>query len=347
MAKTPTAIDLFSGAGGLSEGLRQAGFRVVAAVEVDSLAASTYKLNHPTVELIAQDITKVSVADVRRKTGLQRGQLDLLAACPPCQGFSTLRTRNGSKRNRDSQNDLIFAVLKFVRGLRPKTIMIENVPGLGKSVRLRRFRMQLTTLGYKSKFNVLNVSDFCVPQRRRRLVLVASRIGDPEFAKPAIVHRTVRDAIGGLPRPSRSKDPLHNYRAEHSEAVFERIKLIPKDGGSRSALGKDAQLGCHKRVIGFKDVYGRMAWGKFAPTITGGCINPSKGRFLHPSQNRAISLREAALLQSFPKSYAFDMSSGRYPVALMIGNALPPEFIRRQACSLLRHLRLHSESSSK
>lgn len=343
MSKALTAIDLFSGAGGLSEGLRQAGFRVMAAVEVDSLAASTYKLNHPTVELITQDINRVSAADVMRRTKLQRGQLDLLAACPPCQGFSTLRTRNGSKRNRDTQNDLIFAVMKFVRGLRPKTVMIENVPGLGKSVRLHRFRMQLAKLGYKSQVDVLNVSDFGVPQRRRRLVLVASRVGDPEFAKPSRVERTVRDAIGDLPRPNQSKDPLHNYRAEHSNAVVERIKLIPKDGGSRSALGIDAQLGCHKRVVGFRDVYGRMAWEKFAPTITGGCINPSKGRFLHPTQNRAISLREAALLQSFPLSYAFDMSSGRYPVALMIGNALPPEFIRRQALSLLKHIRANCE----
>lgn len=109
------------------------------------------------------------------------------------------------------------------------------------------------------------------------------------------------------------------------------IRDIPKDGGSRTDLPRDRQLDCHKDCDGFRDIYGRMAWDKVAPTITGGCFNPSKGRFLHPEQNRAITLREAALLQTFPRRYHFDLSSGKEAAALMIGNALPPEFIRRQA----------------
>src|SRR5690606_12010561 len=117
------------------------------------------------------------------------------------------------------------------------------------------------------------------------------------------LRRSVRDAIGDLPKPSVSDDPLHDPMEDRSERIAKMIALIPKDGGSRSALGKRRQLECHKRCNGFKDVYGRMAWDDVAPTITGGCVNPSKGRFLHPTQNRAITLREAALLQSFPPNY--------------------------------------------
>jgi DNA (cytosine-5)-methyltransferase 1 len=129
---------------------------------------------------------------------------------------------------------------------------------------------------------------------------------------------------------------LHNYlvapRAPHIEKL---IKAIPKDGGSRTDLGEEWQLECHKKSDGFKDVYGRMAWDSLSPTITGGCVNPSKGRFLHPTENRAITLREAALLQTFPKNYRFPLSRGKFPAALLIGNALPPEFIRRHAEALL------------
>ena len=145
----------------------------------------------------------------------------------------------------------------------------------------------------------------------------------------------MRDFIANLAPPRRSRDELHNYRTRPSKKVRDLIKKIPRDGGSRIALGKEHQLQCHRRLDGFWDVYGRMAWDQPAPTITGGCINPSKGRFLHPSANRAITLREAALLQTFPKSYRFSLERGRYPAALLIGNALPPEFIRRHAKALL------------
>jgi DNA (cytosine-5)-methyltransferase 1 len=144
----------------------------------------------------------------------------------------------------------------------------------------------------------------------------------------------VRDAIGKLTTPEQSLDPLHNYPTKRSQKIEDRIRKIPKDGGSRASLGARGQLACHKRSDGFKDVYGRMAWDKPAPTITGGCINPSKGRFLHPQANRAITLREAALLQTFPKTYKFSLRGGRYSVATLIGNALPPEFIRRHASAL-------------
>lgn len=332
--RRPTAVDLFAGAGGLTEGLCQAGFRVVAAVENDSLACSTYRLNHPRVKLWERDIRRISGTELLRGAGLDVGQLDLVAACPPCQGFSRMRTRNGRSRNRDARNDLIFDVLRLVRSTKPGAVMLENVPGLARNTRFREFRAGLKDLGYKIKWSVLNTFDFGVPQRRRRLVLIAHKYAAPSFAEKSKRRRTVSDFIKGLTPPNRSRDALHNYRVKRSKKVLDIIRNIPRNGGSRKALGKRAQLRCHRNFDGYRDVYGRMAWNEPAPTITSGCINPSKGRFVHPSANRAITLREAALLQTFPRGYRFAFEDNRYAIALLIGNALPPEFIRRHAGAL-------------
>jgi DNA (cytosine-5)-methyltransferase 1 len=338
----PTAIDLFCGAGGLSEGLRQAGFNVLGAVDQDPLACSAYRLNHREVELWQIDIRRLSGSKIMQTLSMRPGELSLLAACPPCQGFSTMRTKNGTRRNRDGRNELILEVLRVVRSMKPASVMIENVPGLAKTRRYRYFRRALEVAGYFVKCDVLNTVDFKVPQSRRRLVLLASKLGEPNFAPKAKVSRTVRDVIGNLAPPRFSRDPLHNYSVERSHRIKRLIMKIPSNGGSRSALGSRNQLRCHKRLAkslpGFHDVYGRMAWDKPPPTITGGCINPSKGRFLHPQSNRSITLREAALIQTFPKSYRFPLDRGRYPVAMLIGNALPPEFIRRHATILRRML---------
>lgn len=334
MRKKPSAVDLFCGAGGLSEGLRQAGYKVIGAVELDALACNTYRLNHKPVKLWEMDITRLSGAAIMKSLKLRPGDLDLLAACPPCQGFSSMRTKNGTRWNRDSRNELIFEVLRIIRSMKPMSVMLENVPGLVENNRFVAFRKGLETLGYRVKWDILNTVDFAVPQRRRRLVLLASRVGEPEFAPRAARNRTVRQFIENLTPPERSRDPLHNYPTHRSKKVEDFIRRIPRNGGSRMALGLKDQLQCHRRLEGFWDVYGRMAWDKPAPTITGGCINPSKGRFLHPRANRAITLREAALLQTFPKTYCFPLDRGRYPVALLIGNALPPEFIKRHATAL-------------
>jgi DNA (cytosine-5)-methyltransferase 1 len=137
-----------------------------------------------------------------------------------------------------------------------------------------------------------------------------------------------------LEAPSRTQDKLHSLPERRSDSVKALIARIPKNGGSRSDLGDEAQLNCHKKTRGFFDVYGRMSWDDVAPTITSGCHNPSKGRFLHPSCNRTISLREAALLQGFPPEYVFDIGHGKEAIALMIGNALPPPFIKAHASAL-------------
>jgi DNA (cytosine-5)-methyltransferase 1 len=209
--------------------------------------------------------------------------------------------------------------------------MLENVPGLAKDWRFKEILKELLTLGYLYEYRILNAADYGVPQRRKRLILIASRVGEPNFASPRPSHRTVRQTIYGLQRPGKSGDPLHDIKEERSKRIVEMIRRIPKNGGSRKDAGKKYQLECHKNFDGFKDVYGRMSWDDVSPTITGGCVNPSKGRFLHPSQNRTITLREAALLQSFPATYHFSLNKGKYAAAVMIGNALPPKFIRRQA----------------
>lgn len=329
--KRPTALDLFSGCGGLSVGLRQAGFSIVGAVDADELAASTYKLNHPKAHVVTDDIRKVDAAELMKKLKLKPGQLGLLAGCPPCQGFSTLKTKNGRKVFRGKMNDLIFEFSRFISVFQPKTIMIENVPALADDSRLKRFTKALASYGYKYRFQVFDAADFGVPQRRRRMILIAAKTERPEFAKPVKKRRSVKSAIKKLPRPAQSDDPAHNYSVDHAPHVKKLIKKIPVNGGSRSALGRRQQLACHRRSTGFKDVYGRMAWADPSPTITGGCINPSKGRFLHPRQHRAITLREAALLQGFPKKYELDLSRGRYPAAQMIGNAFPPRFAKHHA----------------
>lgn len=332
--RKPIAIDLFAGSGGLTEGLRQAGFRVVGAVEIDELAASSYRMNHPRVALWDQDIRTVKATEMRECLGLEMGELDLLAGCPPCQGFSSLRTLNGKRDVRDRRNSLTDDFLRFVRGFEPRTVMLENVPGLAERRRFRAFAVVLKKMGYIVNWDVLDAARYGVPQRRRRLILLAAKGSKIEFAAKNDTDATVREVIAGLDRPGRSDDPLHNISGKRTERIHELIKLIPKNGGSRSDLPEHLWLECHKKCEGFRDVYGRMRWDAVAPTITGGCLNPSKGRFLHPDQNRPITAREAALLQTFPPDYRFSTERGLYAVAEMIGNALPPEFIRRQALQI-------------
>ena len=162
------------------------------------------------------------------------------------------------------------------------------------------------------------------------MILVAMRTATPSFAPKAGIRLHVKDAIRDLDNRC-PNDRLHDSAEKRSPRILELIKKIPHNGGSRLSLGPDSQLRCHQKSDGFKDVYGRMAWNAPAPTLTSGCVNPSRGRFLHPRENRAITLREAALLQSFPIDYQFPLSRGKYAAARLIGNALPPEFIRRLA----------------
>jgi DNA (cytosine-5)-methyltransferase 1 len=333
-----TAIDLFAGCGGLTQGLRKAGFRVLGAVENDEKAAATYRLNHPSTYLWGRDIRLVSAGSLRRKLRLRKGDLDLLAGCPPCQGFSTMRTLNGWRSVRDTRNDLVSEFVRFVEALRPKAVMMENVPGLAKNRRFVDMCERLEALGYRGEFHILNAASFGVPQRRRRLIYLAGLNMRLSFAKPWLDFPTVRDAIGSMPDAGRSGDAIHDIPENRTDRVRARIKSIPRNGGGRADLPDGEQLRCHKRCDGFKDVYGRMAWDELAPTITSGCFNPSKGRFLHPTRDRAITVREAALLQGFPRSYKFDVRHGKVSLSLMVGNALPPPFVAAHARQVRKDL---------
>lgn len=336
------AIDLFCGAGGLTAGLKKAGFNVLAGLEVNSIAAETYKLNHPRTKVYRSDICFINPEKILNDLGLQVGQLDLLAGCPPCQGFSSHRTRNRSSSVVDVRNDLIFEFLRFVEVMKPKTIMLENVPGLAKDARIDTVKEALSDLGYfvcEQSVQVKDAANFGVPQRRRRMILTVSRYGIIEEPQEINKVITVRRAIGGLPLVGTSGDVLHDLPVVRSKKVQEMICRIPKDGGSRTDLPIEYWLPCHIRnPDGYLDVYGRMKWDEVSPTITGGCISPSKGRFLHPEFDRAITLREAAVLQTFSKKYKFSLARGKDYAALMIGNALPPEFIRQHAVKFREHL---------
>ena len=335
----PTAVDLFCGCGGLTVGLKRAGFRVLGAVDVDPLSVKTYKANHRDVTLWEKDIRELDPQELLDALGLKKGVLDLLAGGPPCQGFSTMRTLNGALMVDDPRNDLLLEFERFVEALRPRAVMMENVPGLADDKRFEAFLRKLKKLGYLGANRVLNAAEYGVPQRRRRLIYLAGMGMEIPFAEKSGRIKTVEDAIGGLPKAGQSGDTVHDMPENRTPKVLEVIRLIPKDGGSRRDLPEKFQLECHKRCNGFKDVYGRMAWKEVAPTITGGCFNPSKGRFLHPEEDRAITMREAALLQGFPRRYKFPTTGNKSAVALMIGNALPPQFIAAHGRSIKRILR--------
>jgi DNA (cytosine-5)-methyltransferase 1 len=336
--KKYNAIDLFSGCGGLSEGLRKAGFRVVAAFDNDRDSIATYKLNHRSTKVFEGDIRDVDTADIEKL--LNGSPLHLLAGCPPCQGFSSMRRLNKKRSKRDDRNNLILEYLRFVRDLKPMTVMMENVPGLVNYNLFKYMIRGLRKLGYNPKFKPVNLQEYGVPQRRRRLVLVGSLLGDIDIAKPTNEKVTVREIIGNIESVSKTKDPLHKIVASHTSEIMERIKMTPKNGGSRMDLPKEFELACHKdEEVGFTDVYGRLRWDDYSSTITGGCLNPSKGRFLHPTKNRAITAREAALLQTFPRTYKFPTNISKTSVSLLIGNALPPKFSCIQSANIKKHLK--------
>ncbi len=333
-----TAVDLFCGCGGMTEGLREAGFHVVAGIELDNNAAQAYEMNHKdNTVLFHKNILDVRTQDIAE---LLKGEpLHLLAACPPCQGFSSMRRKNKKGAVNDPRNKLIHEFYRFADELRPITIMLENVPALSEYDDFKEVVDKLEQIGYAIDYKVVNVARYGVPQRRKRLVLLGSLLGLIRIKEGSDSVVTVRATIQDLEDPDVTNDPIHKIYPTHTNKVQRQIELTPHDGGSRSDLPDEYILECHKKIgIGFKDVYGRLRWDAVSSTITGGCLNPSKGRFLHPQEDRTITAREAAMLQTFPKDYKFPTNIPRGSLALMIGNALPPEFCKQQAKCVLEHL---------
>lgn len=347
----PPAIDLFAGCGGTSLGLLTAGFDVRAAIEIDSVASRTYTVLTGRTPIVS-DIRKVRGPSILAAAELQRGECFLLTACAPCQGFSSQRPP--SKGIADPRNTLIHEIVRLTDQLRPCYLMLENVPGLARGVGrpiYERAVAQLANIDYRcSDERVLDAADYGLPQRRERLIALFRRPDMPEVTLPPATHcapgtsdrrsrsdwSTVRDAIAHL-RPLEAGeadrgDPMHVASA-HSHDVLRRLSAIPPDGGSRAELPDDLVLKCHRGHAGHRDVYGRMHWDRPAPTLTGGCHKPSKGRFTHPEQDRSITLREAALLQGFPPGVVF--AGTRDQVAAQIGNAVPPPLMAKLTVPLI------------
>jgi len=277
-----------------------------------------------------------------RRTLLRGKDLDLLVVCAPCQPFSS----QNQKRKGDRRARLLLQSVRFARALRPKVILFENVPGLaGKQHNhlLERLRGQLARIGYTVSAPVnVDAADFGVPQRRRRCILIAGLPGVPELPAPltpAGKRVTVRQAISDLARLGSGKrdpnDGLHFARS-HRSIALRRLKHIPQDGGDRFSLPPRMRLACHAGHTGHPDVYGRMRWDDIAPTLTTGCTDITRGRFAHPRDNRAITLREAARLQTFPDDYRFFGNPRQ--VAAQIGNAVPIRLIEALTPVLRRAL---------
>lgn len=332
-----TVIDLFAGCGGASLGFKQAGFGLTAAVELNPIASSSYAQNHPEATLLINDLKLLSTHDILEAARLDVGQCTVIMGCPPCQGFSRHRLKGAGLT--DPRNSLVAVFAELVSTMLPAFFVFENVPGLLRTGESPWYsaKDRLAEAGYQISEGIINVLDYGVPQRRRRFAAVGCRLSKVDIDLPFKTHRrptdtndlppwrTVRDAIGELPPLGNgersSDDPLH-FAAIHRDTTLRRFQCIPHDGGSRSSLPAEMQLKCHREYRGHQDVYGRLYWDRPANTLTGGCIQPSKGRFLHPEQDRALTLREAARLQSFPDDYRF--AGNKQQIALQIGNAVPP-----------------------
>lgn len=312
----------------------------MAAVEVDFYAAKAYHGNVGTAPLV-EDISCVSVAGLLRQAGLAKGQCTVLLGCPPCQSFSELRRGTPTTEADRSRDSLPDEMVRIVRGVMPRHLAMENVPGLTEGRRRQTFDSlveQLEGLGYRTKWDILDAADYGVPQHRRRLVLIASRVAAPRLPRPTHGDpgslltasnglqrwHTVRDAIGDLrPLNPGEADPedLYHRARQHSDLNLRRLRAL-KEGQGREQFPEDLRLECHRNHAGHRDVYGRMWWDRPAPTLTSGCTNITRGRFAHPKQDRAITLREALRLQSFPDETVLWGVEGQ--MALQVGNAVPP-----------------------
>ena len=333
------AIDLFCGSGGVTLGLKNAGFQVVGALDFDPKVCDTYAANHPEVHLVRDDIRKIT-PDVFES--VIDHPLALMAICAPCQPFSS---QNRKRDEKDHRSELILETIPFVKRFKPAMIFVENVPGLRNNKVFSRFRAKLRKEHYDVSDPVrLDAADLGVPQRRIRMVMVAAKGVNLEdaIAIADVARISVREAIGNLPTPPTgprkdADDPMHVAR-RHSELNIRRMTHIPLNGGGRSSLPEELVLNCHKsrKASSFSDTYGRMSWDDVSPTLTTGCTDITRGRFIHPEQHRAITTREAARLQSFPDSYVFLGNQGE--VSAQIGNAVPPRMMEVIAKNMIRAL---------
>lgn len=335
-------VDLFCGAGGLTHGFFLEGIPVVAGIDMDPACRFPYETNNQ-ARFVERDISEVSVRELDELFG--DAKLKILAGCAPCQPFSTYAQRY-ELDGKDGKWGLLYEFARLAKGTMPDIISMENVPTVAKHAVFHDFVDTLKRLGYNVWFNVVDSSRYGVPQMRRRMVLLASKHGDIKMIDPThTTPKTVRQAIGRL-RPLRAgeiapRDKLH-VASTLSAKNLERIK-VSKPGGTWRDWPARLVADCHRADSGktYPGVYARMEWDKPAPTMTTQCYGFGNGRFGHPEQDRAISLREAAILQSFPREYKFLPDGGNAQIKVLgrlIGNAVPVELGRAIARSILQHM---------
>ncbi len=368
------AIDLFSGCGGVSCGLTNAGFNVTGAVEINKDAVRVYK-NYKklqNVNVINDDIRNVDGFELLRQSQIEVDDTYLLAGCPPCQNFST-QNRSGRLKTETEKEALLIEYLRIIKQVYPPFILLENVAGITSPCNrniLNKFISELKNEEdtcvehqYFVLYAILNAANFGVPQRRRRFVLHAIRKDIYNLLKsqnvnislPTETHNkngdngldrwvSVWEAIADLPPIEAGQhfdsEVIKNHKcANLSEINIRRMEYIRNNGGNRSSLPDDLKLNCHRNYSGHTDVYGIMDPNLPAPTITGGCLCYSKGRFGHPYQNRALSIREAARIQTFPDDFVFDDSITKS--GLQIGNAVPVKLVEVSARSILNEIKIY------
>jgi DNA (cytosine-5)-methyltransferase 1 len=335
-------VDLFCGAGGLTYGFVSEHFKVIAGIDIDPACRFAYEKNN-SATFIQKDVSQFTGNEIKALFGNEK--FTVLAGCAPCQPFSTY-TQRYKKSQADNRWKLLNEFSRIASESHPDIITMENVPTLVRHSIFDDFVNSLKQLKYNVWFGVVNSALYGVPQNRRRLVLLASKHGTIQMIKPTHPHpKTVREAISHLPPilagNHSHKNSLH-ISASLSDKNLERIK-ISKAGGTWHDWPKHLIAICHQASSGktYRNVYGRMEWDKPAPTITTQFYGFGNGRFGHPEQDRAISIKEAAILQSFPQKYQFTSAKEKiniHKLAQLIGNAVPPKLGQAIAKSIKTHL---------
>ena len=338
----PVAIDLFCGVGGMTYGMKKAGIDVIAGIDIDSKIGKVYEKNNHPSWFINKDIRYVTGQEILELFGDSQG-LKILAGCAPCRPFSIIN-RDGGRQHSDYS--LLDSFSRLIREVEPDGVIMENVPGItssGKAI-FQRFLHTLRSVGLNPSYNIVDAAAFGVPQHRKRLFLIASREAPkiPKFTNgPGTKkeYKTVKDAIFKFPpieSGHRETGPRNHSCKTLEQVNITRLKLTPKDGGSRNQVPKELWIPTHLKHDGHSDTYGRMSWNEPAPTLTCRCLSISNGRFAHPEQDRGISIREASTLQTFPKRYRFP---NNFTLAQMaIGNAVPPLLATKFSRALLRSI---------
>jgi len=343
MKKRPIikAVDLFCGAGGLTHGLVRGGIKVVAGVDLDPQCRYPFEANN-NAKFLEEDVGGLSADRLKKLYG--RGGLRLLAGCAPCQPFSTYSRKGRSSRYAEEW-PLVSSFGRLVREVQPDLVTMENVPQLADHTVFNEFLENLE--GYHAWWSVVDCAKFGVPQTRQRLVLMASKLGTtaPSLADGVRETRSVRETIGSLPPiAAGGADPQDNLHVSSklSPTNLKRIQAsVP--GGTWRDWDEELLAACHRKSSGatYPSVYGRMMWDEPSPTMTTQCFGFGNGRFGHPEQDRAISLREAAMLQTFPRDYKFVPENGRVvfdKLGRLIGNAVPVRIGEVIADALLHHV---------